>query len=64
MLTATGWKFDDGRLQMAPRRREFTMSVDEELQRHQATYHGFTRMLTWGSALVVAVIVILAFVTL
>jgi len=40
------------------------MSVDQELQRHQATYRGFTRMLTWGSALVVAVIVILALVTL
>ncbi len=45
-------------------RREFRMSVDQELQRHQATYHGFTRMLTWGSALVVTVIVILALITL
>jgi hypothetical protein len=40
------------------------MSVDQELRRHQATYRGFTRMLTWGSAVVVAVIIVLALVTL
>jgi len=40
------------------------MSLDQDLQRHVATYRGFTRMLTWGSALVVAVIVVLALVTL
>jgi Bacterial aa3 type cytochrome c oxidase subunit IV len=51
-------------LEMVGRRREFTMSVDQELRRHQATYRGFTRMLTWGSALVVTVIVILALITL
>jgi len=40
------------------------MSADQELARHQDIYRGFTRFLTWGSAIAVLVIVILAFVTL
>ncbi|HEY5208661.1 MAG TPA: aa3-type cytochrome c oxidase subunit IV [Stellaceae bacterium] len=40
------------------------MSADQDLVRHQEIYRGFTKFLTWGSACVIVVIVILAFVTL
>jgi hypothetical protein len=40
------------------------MSADENLANHLGTYRGFTRLLGYGSAMVIVVIVILAFVTL
>jgi hypothetical protein len=40
------------------------MTADQDLARHAANYRSFTKFLTWGSVLVVVVIVILAFVTL
>ena len=40
------------------------MAADQDLQRHQEIYRGFTRFLMWLSATVIVVIAILAFVTL
>ena len=40
------------------------MSVDQDYQRHLASYRSFTSRLKWGTVIVVLVIVILAFVTL
>jgi hypothetical protein len=40
------------------------MTADQDYQRHLASYRGFTSRLKWGSAIVVVIIVLLAFVTL
>lgn len=40
------------------------MSVDQELLQHQATYHGFTRLMRWITGSVIVVIVLLALITL
>jgi hypothetical protein len=37
------------------------MAVDEELERHQETWQGFTRVMQGGVALIVSVLLLLAF---
>jgi hypothetical protein len=40
------------------------ITADEDYRRHLESYSGFTSRLKWGTAMVVVVIVILAFITL
>jgi Bacterial aa3 type cytochrome c oxidase subunit IV len=37
------------------------MAVDQELQRHKETWIGFTRFMKWGVAIVVIVLLLMAF---
>ena len=37
------------------------MAVDQELQRHQETWVGFTRLLRWGVAIIVIILLLMAF---
>jgi hypothetical protein len=37
------------------------MAVDQELERHKETWIGFTRFMKWGVAIVVIVLLLMAF---
>ena len=43
---------------------EVGMSIDTELARHQATWHGFTRLVQAVTVGVIVVVIVLAFITL